>query len=85
MVTGFDKGRWVRWLQARLDERSISPRAASMAAGLSHGQISHYLAGNRPRPDTGAKLARYLGVPVGALGIRMSLKWIARTKTPPLS
>ena len=58
-----DLDRFQRFLLEEMDKRNMSARALSIAAGLGHGAVTHYLAGNRPSPDSCRKLARYLGEP----------------------
>ncbi len=47
------------WLLAQLKKHNESPRAASLNAGIGHGQISRYLSGNRPSADSCIRLAIY--------------------------
>jgi len=53
-----------RWLLDELHTRNLSPREASLGAGLNHGAISFYLAGNhRPSAASCKSLADYFEVP----------------------
>jgi len=52
-----------RWLLDQIHSRNLSPREASLGAGLSHGAISRYLSGSRPAALACKKLADYFEVP----------------------
>lgn len=67
MKKEYDLGEFQRFLLREMDARNMSARALSIAAGLGYGAITHYLAGNRPSPESCRKLARYLGVPAERL------------------
>ena len=53
-----------RWLLGQLNRRNLSPRAASLRAGLDHAAISRYLSGATPSPENCRKLASFFGAQI---------------------
>jgi len=60
-------GELQAWLLRQLQERNWSAREASLAAGLNHGAVSHYLAGHRPSAENCRKIAVAFGVPASVV------------------
>jgi ribosome-binding protein aMBF1 (putative translation factor) len=62
------KGKIGKALRSARLAKDLSTSTLGDKVGLSHGSISAYEAGRaKPKPETAAKLAKVLDIPVGAL------------------